>query len=133
MGYKAAHNSVGLTINGIITLGPPGATVFYWVIAATAGCFVLLALMLAARRLADPRILEVGTDSLLLPFGWFRTRTSRIPYSEIQSVSEVVISGQRYFYVTAGGLRYTINASLFPDDDSYFAVRDFLSSHVPPR
>jgi hypothetical protein len=46
-------------------------------------------------------------------------------------VSEVKVSGQTFLYVIAGGLRYTITASLFPDTGSYVAVRDFLVSHAP--
>src|SRR5687767_2477724 len=72
MAYKAAHNTVGLIINGIITLGPTGATAFYWVIAGLGAGFVLLALLLSARRLSSPQVLEVGTDALLLPHGRFQ-------------------------------------------------------------
>jgi hypothetical protein len=131
MAYKAAHNTVGLIINGIITLGPTGATVFYWIIAALGAGFVLLALLLTARRIASPQVLEVGADALLLPHGRLQRQTSRIAYSDIQSVSEVKVSGQTFLYVIAGGLRYTITASLFPDTGSYVAVRDFLVSHAP--
>ena len=92
-----------------------------------------LALLLTARRIANPRLLEMGTDALLLPHGRFQKQTCRIAYSEIQAVSEVQFSGQKFLYVTAGGLRYTITASLFPDADSYVAVRDFLVSQAPPR
>src|SRR5688572_28826005 len=108
MGYKAFHNNAGLMINGIITLEPGGATIFYWVISALGAGFVLLALLLTVRRVMSPRILEVGTDALLLPYGRFQRRTSRIVYSDIQRVSEVQVSGQTFLYVTAAGLRYTI-------------------------
>jgi len=131
MAYKATHNTVGLIINGIITLGPSGATVFYWVISALGAGFVFLALLLTARRIANPQILELGTDALLLPYGRFQRQTSRIAYSDIQSVAEVQVSGQKFLYVTASGLRFTITASLFPDTDSYVAVRNFLVSHAP--
>lgn len=131
MAYKAAHNTVGLIINGIITLGSSGATVFYWVISALGAGFVFLALLLTARRIASPQILELGTDALYLPYGRFQKRTSRIAYSEIQSVSEVQVSGQTFLYVTASGLRFAVMASLFPDTDTYVAVRDFLVSHAP--
>jgi len=133
MAYKATHNTVGLIINGIIKLGPTGATVFYWVIAALGAGFVLLALLLAVRRLASPQTLELATDALLLPCGRFQRHTSRIAYSDIQNVSEFQVSGQKFLYVTAAGLRYTITASLFPDSDSYVAVRDFLISHARPK
>ncbi|MCC6820575.1 MAG: hypothetical protein IT579_07585 [Verrucomicrobia subdivision 3 bacterium] len=118
MAYKAANNTVGLIINGIITLGPSGATVFYWAISALGAGFVLLAVLLIARRIASPQIVELGTDALYLPHGRLQRQTSRIAYSEIQGLAEVRISGQIFLYVTAGGLRYTITASLFPDTDS---------------
>jgi hypothetical protein len=130
MAYKAASNTVGLIINGIITLGPSGATAFYWVISALGAGFVLLAVLLTARRIGSPQIFELGTDALFLPHGRLQRQTSRIAYSDIQALSEVQISGQTFLYVTAGGLRYTITASLFPDKDSYVAVRDFLISHA---
>ena len=131
MGYKASHNTVGLIINGIITLGPTAATVFYWVIASGGAGFVLLALLLTVRRIASPRVLEVGVDALLLPHGRFQSQISRLAYADIEGVSEVQVSGQTFLYVIAGGLRYTITASLFSDIATYRMVRDFLVSHAP--
>lgn len=131
MAYKAAHNTVGLIINGIITLGPTGATVFYWIISGLGAGFVLMAILLTVRRIASPQVLELGTDALLLPYGRFQRQISRIAYAEIQSVSEVQVSGQRFLYVTAGGLRYTITAALFPDRKTYAEVREFLASYAP--
>ena len=54
MAHKAMHNSAGLIINGIITLGPTGAIVFYWVIAAACGVFVLGSLIFTIRRVVSP-------------------------------------------------------------------------------
>jgi len=131
MAYKATQNNVGLTINGIITLGPTGATAFYWVISALGAGFVLMAVLLTVRRIASPQELELGTDALFLPHGGFQRQISRIAYADIQSVAEVRVSGETFLYVTATGLRYTIIASLFPDAETYAAVRDFLVSHAP--
>jgi len=128
MAYQATNNSAGVIINGIITLGPTGATAFYWVISALGAGFVVLALLMAAQRISNPQVLELGTEALLLPHGHFQKRTSRIAYSDIEAVSEVQVSGQKFLYVTAGGLRFTITASLLPDTDTYVAVRDFLVS-----
>ena len=58
MGHKAAHNTAGVIINGIITLGPEGATRFYWVICALGLAFVFVSVLLTARRIASPRVLE---------------------------------------------------------------------------
>jgi len=131
MAYKATHNTVGLIIDGIIRLGPAGATVFYWVISAFGAGFVFLAILLLARCIVSHKVLEVGTKTLLLPYGRFQRQTARIDYSAIQGFSEVKVSGQQFLYVNADGRRYTIAASLFPDHDSYQAVRDFLISRAP--
>jgi len=131
MAYKATHNSVGLIINRIITLGPTGATVFYWVIATLGGMFVLAVLLLAVRRVVGHRVLELGTDALLLPNGFLQIKISRIPYADIQGVSETQVSGQTFLYLRAGGRKFTITASLFPNTDSYAFVRDFLTSRAP--
>jgi hypothetical protein len=130
MAYKAIHNTVGLIINGIVFIGPRGATTFYWIISGLGGGFVLMAILLTLRRVANPRTLELSTDALVLPYGRFQSKTARIAYSDIQSVKEIEISGQRFFYVIASGLRYTVTASLFPDSESYDSVRDFLVSRA---
>jgi hypothetical protein len=131
MAWQATHNSAGLTINGIIHLGPTGATVFYWIISALGAGFALAAFMLAGWRIARPQSLEVGTYALLLPYGRFLTRTAHIAYSDIQDIAEIGVTGERFLYVSAKGLRYTIVASLFPDNAHYVAVRDYLISHAP--
>jgi hypothetical protein len=131
MAYEATHNKAGLIINGIITLGPNGANVFYWVIAAIGGIFVLAAVVLAVRRLVSYRVLELGADALLLPHGFLAIKISRIPYADIEGVSESQMSGQKYLWVRACGRKFTIGASLLPDRDSYAFVRDFLMSRVP--
>lgn len=133
MAHKAATNSVGAILNGIITLGPTGATAFYWVISGLSAGFVVMALLLTARCISSPQVLELGTEALLLPHGRFQKQTSRIVYSDIQAVSEAQVSGQRFLYVTAGGLRFTITASLLPDAEAYAAVRDFLVSRAPKQ
>ncbi|MEI6398553.1 MAG: hypothetical protein WCO71_07280 [Pseudomonadota bacterium] len=130
MAYRAFHNTVGLTINGVITLGPAGATVFCWVVAAGGAGFLLLALLLTFRRIASPQVFELGTDALVLPHGFLQRQPTRIAYSDIQGLSEVQVYRQTFLYVTVAGRKFTIIASAFPDKDSYLAVRDFLLSHV---
>lgn len=130
MAHQAIHNKVGLIINGIIELGIDIATTFYWVNAALGGMFVLTALLLIVRRIANPQILVFEADALLLPHGVFQTPTTRISYSDIQDVSEVQISRQKFLYITAYGRKFTITASLLLDASSFDAVKDFLLSHT---
>ena len=95
MADMAIHNTVGLIINGIITLGPAGATVFYWIIAAGNAGFVLLGLLLTLRRIASPKVFELGTDALLLPHGRAQSKTTRIAYSDIQETLSALRNRQK--------------------------------------
>jgi hypothetical protein len=133
MGYKAFHNDRGLIINGIITLGPAGATVFYWAVAGSSAMFVVGAILLTVRRLANPQTLELTEDGILLPHGFLQTRTTRIPYAEVKRVWEVQVSGQTFLYVATGERRFSIMASLLPDMDSYRAIKDFMCSRATPE
>jgi hypothetical protein len=130
MAHEAIHNGVGLIINGIFRLGPEAATMFYWCIAALGGMFVLMALLLTVRRIANPQVLVFETDAFLLPHGFLQTHISRISYTDIQDVSEVQVSRQTFLYITAYGRRFTITASLLPDTSSYVAIKDFLLSNA---
>jgi len=130
MACKAANNRIGATFGNMFRLGPQGATIFYWIISAFSAAFVIWSLLLVMRRLFNPKVLEVGTDALLLPHGRFQRQTSRIAYSDIQQITEAKISGQRFLHVIVGGRKYMITASLFPDNDSYTTLKDFLISRV---
>lgn len=70
MSYEASYNRSGVIIEGIIRLGPGGATTFYWTLAAGALLFVLAGLLLIVRRIGNPQILEFTEDALLLPHGF---------------------------------------------------------------
>jgi hypothetical protein len=131
MAHKAFHNEAGLIINGLITLGPSGATVFYWIIAVTAALFVVTAFLLVIRRLINPQILEVQEDVILIPYGFLTTRISRVAYRDLQRVWETEVSGQRFLCFIAAGLKYSIAASMLPDKESYAALKDLLHSRLP--
>lgn len=130
MALEAMDNKTGLIINGVIKLDTVGATIFYWVISALAAGFVLLGFLLMGLRILRHQILELGTESLLLPSGFMQRKLSTITYEDIEKVSEVEVSGQRFLYVNAKGIRYTITASLFPDKKIYEEVKNFLVSHL---
>jgi hypothetical protein len=130
MAYMAHHNSEGLSTVPI-ALGSQGASLFYWAVAVLAALFVVMALALAVRRLANPKFLELGHDTLALPQQrFFQVRIERVPYREIERVWEGELSGQAVLYVSSGGRRLVIAPSLLSDRDSYIAIRDFLCLHA---
>ena len=130
MAHKAITNTVGLTINGVITLGPSGANVFYWTISGLGGGFVLAGVLLAIVRIVNPATLELSSTELLIPYGWFMKKHSRVVLADIDRVAEVEASGQRFLYVFAVGMKHTITASLMPSKSSYAEVKAILSSQV---
>ncbi len=72
----------------------------------------------------------MSSSELLVPHGWFQKKHSRILLAEIERVSEVDTSGQRFLYVFSAGLKYTISASLMPTKDSYAELKEFLTAQV---
>ncbi len=133
MGHDASTNTKGMIIDGVITLGPQGATVFLWTMCAASWAFVLVALLLTLRNrsLADPQILgtRIGCAFFSRTVG-FQTRTARIPYAEIQDLSETRVNRQVFLYVLSGGRKYAITAALFSEEGDYAFVKDFLFSAV---
>jgi hypothetical protein len=130
MVYIALHPDEGLSIVTVL-LGSEGASLFFWLLALFSAMFVLKAVALAKQRLDNPQFLELREDALVLPQQpFFQIRIIRIAYADIERVWEVQVSGQTFLYLTSGGRKQTIVASLLPDMDSYIAVKDFLQSHV---
>ena len=128
IGRDANTNTSGMIIDGVITLGPGGATIFLWTLCAASCAFVLVALLLTPRRVFSPKILELGPDALVLPHGFFQARTARIPYAEIQDLSETRVNRQVFLHVISGGRKYAVTAALFSENGDYVFVRDFLLS-----
>ena len=130
MAHEAITNTVGLTIDGVISLGPTGANVFYWMISGLGGGFVLMGVFLAIGRIVHPAALELSSTELLIPCGWFMKKHSRVVLAEIDRVAEVEASGQRFLYVFSAGMKHTITASLLPTKSCYAEVKEILSSQV---
>ncbi len=88
MGHEAMHNTRGLIINGIIHLGPAGATNFYWLMALASGAFVVIAVLTMISALAHgiPDII-LQQDAITFPSGFPVKRPFLLPYSQITGLS----------------------------------------------
>jgi hypothetical protein len=123
----AATHSRGLKFGGI-HLGPDESKVVFGATTIAAGLILLGALLLALRQIAAPKIIELGTGTITLPHGFLQMRTSCIPYSKIENVAERLVQTHKFLDVKADGQTYVIIPTLFADEESYMAVRDFLIS-----
>lgn len=78
-----------------------------------------------------PTNLEFGTDALLLPHGFFQSKTNRIAYSDIQAILETELGRQRFLHIHTAAQKFAIVDSLLPNADSFKVIKDFLIAHAP--
>lgn len=128
LGLKAANNDRGLIINRVIELGPDGATILYWVLAALSAAFVGIAAFLAYDRLTFMRRLAFGPTALIVPASRWSQEEQEIAYRDIVALSEATISGQRFLYVTHRGGTFTVTASLLPCKAAFAEVCELLAT-----
>jgi hypothetical protein len=130
LGIKAANNGGGLLINGIIELGPAGATIFYWVLTAGSVGFVAAAVLIAYHRLMYRQRLAFSQSALIGPASRWSQQEREIAYRDICELSTVTVSGQRFLYITHLGGKYTISASLLPSKAAFEEICELLAEKV---
>jgi hypothetical protein len=130
LGVKAARNDRGAIINGIIELGPDGASAFYWVLAALSGGFVVVGVFLAHHRFTFHQRVVIGPDSLTVPARRWSGEEKEIAYRDVRSLSEWSVSGQRFLYVMHVGGKYTITASMLPSKSAFEELCQLLAARV---
>jgi hypothetical protein len=130
LGERAVDNRRGLIINGIIELGPDGATGFYYVLSALSVGFVIVSAFLAYHRLTFQQRLVFGTAAMTVPVSRWSRATQQIAYRDIQRMSGAVISGQTFLYVDHVGGRFTIVASMLPSQAEFEEVRALLAAKM---
>jgi hypothetical protein len=91
----------------------------------------MLGLLLAVRRSAFKCYLVLGEDALILPTGFGRVRTTRIPYTSIERWWEtnLLLTGTAVLSLATKEGKFEIVSTMLPDAASYLDVREFLNSH----
>jgi hypothetical protein len=130
LGAKAYGNDRGVIINRVIELSPSGATTFYWVLCACSVGFVTIAAFLACHRLIFRQRIAFSPTALLVPASRWSSAEQQIGYRDIQVLSRVQVSGQRFLYVTHSGGQYAITASMLPSKAVCEEVCELLASKV---
>jgi len=103
---------------------------FYWVLAGISALFVLVAVFLALVRISTDRSLEIEADAVILPHGFLLRKLSRVPYSSIASVSEMVVKGQKSLRLHTSSRKYAISASLLPSQEVYAQLKQLIVERV---
>lgn len=127
---KAQGNDRGLIINHIIELSPSGATVFYWVLAASSMGFVLMSGLLTVVRLTVHQRITVTEESLTFPPSRWSSEEATVPFGEIINLTASEVSGQRFFTIVYGGGKFTLTASLLPTNADFDEICSIVREQV---
>lgn len=128
--YRALNNQAGMIIDGILELGPTGATRVYAAFATLLAVFVVIAILSIVRRYTHPKVLLLREDALVLPHGHLQLRETIIPYAEIQAIEEVEFAGQPLLHIYTGGRKHIVAASLLPDRWIFQRVKQLLKAQI---
>ena len=92
--YIASTNTGSIRLFGLVRLSPPQANSFFWSLACLCLAAAGVALWVAVQNHRGPGYVELQLNAAILPQASLSRRTLRIPYSSIQSVSLVQVTGQ---------------------------------------
>jgi len=90
---------------------------------------IILGLLATVRRLAFKCALVLDEDALVLPTGFGRVRTTRIPYTSIERVWETSLPFTTVLSLATKGGKFEVVSTMLPDAPSYVEVGKFLTSH----
>lgn len=130
--HKAATNDRGLIVNGLIELGPTGATVFYVVFAVVSGLFVVLAGGATLYGHLKQTVLVLADDHLEIPGGFFKRHVRRVEFASITSASLQKINGQEFLILQTAVGQASIARSLLSPDHAFDRIVAAVEAREPP-
>ena len=128
---KASGNHRGLILNGLVELSPAGATIFYWVLAASSVCFVVLCGLQAFIRLFQRQRIAFTDTCLIVPRSRFFSTTERsIPFSDIRELVPSTVYRQRFLKIVYEGGSFNLASALSPRNDDFDAIQYFFADAI---
>jgi hypothetical protein len=91
---------------------------------------MMFGLLLAVRRLAFKCYLVLDSDAFVLPTGFLRVRTVRIPYTAIERIWETRLPFAVVLSVSTKEGKFEVVSAMLPDAGSYIDVGKFLYAQV---
>lgn len=111
-------------------LGLAGLAAIHWIRTGpglvVAAIPMLLAILLAVRRLTIRRFLQLEENALLLPTGFLQLRSAKSAYDTILDVSEARWALGTVLYIRTSQGKYEIPCGIRINRNDYVAVRDYL-------
>lgn len=131
LGHMASANTRGLILNGIIDLGPAGASTFYWALTALSVLFVLAAGWAIFTTLVHgvPDVV-LTDDAISFPIGFPTKRSFRLPYSDITGLSRSEVNGQRFLTLHTATKKHHIVLNWLGSKDAEVALPHELAQRL---
>lgn len=133
LGYMALNNDRGLILNNIFEMSISGATIFYWVLTALSGIFVLGGLWGIASGLLSKKELVLTDDTLSMPKSPMSGKIVKLQYSEILDLSYQSVQQEEFLNIMHSGGKLTISKNMLPSKKVFEDVMNFIASKVPAR
>jgi hypothetical protein len=91
---------------------------------------VMLGLLMTVRRLVFKSYLVLDKDALILPTGFGRVRTKRVPYASIERVWETRLPFTVVLSVGTKEGKFEVVSAMLPDASSYVDIGKFLYAQI---
>ncbi len=127
---EALTNDRGLIINGIITLGPGGATIFYWVMVGACAVFVFGGLWAIIMGLTSDRRLTITEAGIRAPKGGYSKQYMSINFSDMFKVTVQSVNKQRFLTLHHKDGKLSIAQSMLPDKEAFEEVVRMVTQKV---
>jgi hypothetical protein len=89
---------------------------------------IILALLLAVRRVSFNRSVLFDKDEMVLPTGFMQTGTARVAYSRIRRVWRHYLPLTVVLRVATEERTFEIVSTMLPNNESYRSIEAFLAS-----
>ena len=132
MQHVAATNDRGLIINGLIHLGPEGATIFYWCAAIVSAACAAWCLLVFVPQVFIRRQIVLEEDAITLPGTGFSTKGYRIPWDEIEGATRRTYQKVTYLKVRHRGRRFAVNSAWLPSNLDVETIETYLTRKCGP-
>lgn len=130
MGYLAMTNDRGLVINGLIRLGPTGATIFYSLITVFLGAFFLYCAAMLLQRIINPHSLIIRHDGIIFCDGRLKPKQTLVPFAAIQMIGQQqgVKGGTRTLVLKVGNQKFLIHEEYLGNRRNYDEIYATVAS-----
>lgn len=133
MSWMAMGNDRGLVLNGLIHLGPSGATIFYWCIAAVGAAFVAIALPAMFVGLFTSHQVTLTSTDVSARKSAFSRKPTVVKLSDIRDLSLQAVQGDRFLNIYHTNGRLTIIKSHLPDERAFNELCNAIADRIPTQ